>query len=179
MADPICAAIYTTRRVGGIISSTNQPTPISGLSSSPPSRNRLGESPDSLGNYPNLQTPGNSGEIQPYLADFAWTAVKRINGFVEGNNMWLEFFRLGSWDLARGLLERDPKLWWINRLSVLEGTEDVSSPPDKLQALTDAPVIRSSTPQTDSLKPSSLVLDMVFRLVELCYNYFDAFTFYF
>ncbi|TFK67945.1 hypothetical protein BDN72DRAFT_879327 [Pluteus cervinus] len=100
-------------------------------------------------------------QIQPYLADFAWTAMRRVNGFVKGNSTWLEFFRVGSWDLARGLLERDPKLWWINRLSVLEGTEDVSSPPEKVQALTDAPATRSSTPQTDSLKPSSLALDMV------------------
>ncbi|TFK61998.1 hypothetical protein BDN72DRAFT_964833 [Pluteus cervinus] len=59
-------------------------------------------------------------QIQPYLADLAWTAMRRVNGFVKGNSTWLEFFRVGSWDLARTLRERDRKLWWIKERSVLE-----------------------------------------------------------
>ncbi|TFK64413.1 hypothetical protein BDN72DRAFT_265677 [Pluteus cervinus] len=94
-------------------------------------------------------------QFRPSLADLAWTAMRRTNGFIGGSDTWLVFLRLGSWDIARTMPERDPRLWWINELPMVDDITEKISPQDVIRVPNHPQATRSPTLHSGLLSAES------------------------
>ncbi|TFK63058.1 hypothetical protein BDN72DRAFT_848055 [Pluteus cervinus] len=71
-------------------------------------------------------------QVQPYLADLAWTTIKRdgrqaVEIFdTDGAGDWLKFLRMKSWDAIESTREEDSELWWKKELSAANRPRDMS-----------------------------------------------------